>query len=128
MDEDTKLESIIDILPYNTKQYKINEEEYAKAFLIYSVGKLSLLPELYKIMPFDIIMKLLYLYAGQPLVIPDTNIIKQAIRDLDIYYSLVNNPTNSEISKLSELYSTSPQNIKWIAEKVALSLDKPSPV
>jgi len=121
-------EHILNNLPYQVHHYKISEEEYSKTFLIYSMGKLSLLPELYKIMPLKIIMNLFYLYAGKSFNIPDSNSVKQSIRDIDIYYSLVNNPTVTEINKLATIYSTSPQNIKWISEKVALSLDKPAPI
>jgi hypothetical protein len=121
-------ENLLNIVPLPKALYKVEDKDYMRAFLSYSSGKYTLVPELAEILPFEILIKLLSVFAGQSLDIPEYKSLLNTVRDLDIFFSLRNTPTAVEVTRLSQKYSLTVPAIKWISEKVAEAIDTPAPV
>ena len=121
-------ESLLSILPLPKSLYKVDEKDYMRAFLSYSSGKYTLVPELAEVLPFEYLLKMLSIFSGQVLEIPEHKSLLNTIRDLDIFFSLKNNSSTSEVNRLSQKYSLTLPAIKWISEKVAESVDMVSPI
>jgi hypothetical protein len=115
-------------LPLIRPGYKIKEEDYLQALLVYLGNKISLLPELAEILPVDKILLFLNVFSGQKLIIPEKTIIEEGLKDISIYFSLTVNPTTEEVMRLARLHNLTPQTIRGVAEKLSNLLDKPNPL
>jgi hypothetical protein len=124
MDEGiTKVATLSELVPYSSINQK-SAKKVAEDFVKYAGEKHSVIPELAELLSYEQLLNLLYVFAGQSLVIPDQKKILNAFRDLDIYYSICSNPTNVEITRLTYKYDTSFQNIKAIYGRVEEFLGK----
>ena len=116
------IENLLDYIPYNKL---INRSKnFEEDFLQYISGKYSILPELSSVMEFEQLLRMLYIFSGQSINIPDQKSILTAIRDLDIYYSLSENASSIEITRLAKKYSTTVQTVRSVYEKVVENLNK----
>mgnify|MGYP003450539844 FL=1 len=119
-----EIEFITTILPFPENLYKVDKEDYKKAFIEYVVAKHSVLPELSNIVDFDSLLKILYVFSGQTLSFPKQTAISLGIRDLDIYFSLKRQNDTTEINRLSIKYNATTSAITQINTKVSKILDK----
>lgn len=120
-----KLETFLDYtLSVSHRLQKLPEKELLDLLLKYSDKKLSIIPELSEILNLSQIIKLLYVFAGQTLEIPKQSILNNALRDLDVYYT-VKYSTNLEQDslRLSTNYSLTEQAMTAIYNKVDSKLN-----
>jgi hypothetical protein len=122
------LETLREYLPFNAPGYKIKEEDFLKAVLVYTTKKFSLLPDLMHILSLSQIITFLNVFSGQTLSIPEHAVIEDNFRDIHIYFAMELNPNSEEIKRLAQLYNIAPQTIRLIVEKVAALLDRPNPL
>ena len=116
MNED-KIVALAELVPYLNINQKYSKK-VAEDFIKYAGEKASLIPELAELLTYEQLLNVLYIFAGQTLRIPDQKKILKVFRDLDIYYSLLANPSNNEVVRLTLKYDTSFQNIKTIYSRV----------
>ena len=119
----TKTVTLSELVPYNNMSQK-SAKKVAEDFVSYAGEKYSLIPELADLVTYEQLLNILYVFAGQTLSIPDQKQILNSFRDLDIYYSICSNPTNTEITRLTIKYDTSFQNIKTIYKRVENKLGR----
>jgi len=119
----TKTITLSELVPYNNMSQK-SAKKVAEDFVSYAGEKYSLIPELADLVTYEQLLNILYVFAGQTLSIPDQKQILNSFRDLDIYYSICSNPTNTEITRLTIKYDTSFQNIKIIYKRVENKLGR----
>ena len=119
----TKTITLSELVPYNNMSQK-SAKKVAEDFVKYAGEKYYLIPELAELLNHEQLLNFLYVFAGQSLTIPDQKKILNSFRDLDIYYSICSNPTNTEITRLTIKYDTSFQNIKTIYKRVEDHLGK----
>ncbi len=119
----TKTITLSELVPYNNMSQK-SAKKVAEDFVSYAGEKYSLIPELADLVTYEQLLNILYVFAGQTLSIPDQKQILNSFRDLDIYYSICSNPTNTEITRLTIKYDTSFQNIKTIYKRVENKLGR----
>ena len=119
----TKTVTLSELVPYNNMSQK-SAKKVAEDFVSYAGEKYSLIPELADLVTYEQFLNILYVFAGQTLSIPDQKQILNSFRDLDIYYSICSNPTNTEITRLTIKYDTSFQNIKTIYKRVENKLGR----
>lgn len=119
----SKIGTLSELVPYSSLNQKA-PKKVAEDFVKYVGEKHSVIPELAELLSYEQLLNLLYVFAGQSLVIPDQKKILNSFRDLDIYYSICSNPSNIEITRLTFKYDTSFQNIKVIYERVEEHLGK----
>lgn len=120
-------ENLLNYIPYS-KLANLESKEYLEAFFGYVSHKHSLLPELAEIMPTEQLFKFLFAYAGQTINVPDQKVILGAFRDLDIFKSLTDDPSYTEVSRLADKYQLAVQTVRASADRVAAALHKPSPI
>ncbi len=124
--EENKLEEIefiTTILPFPKDLYKVDKEEYKKAFIEYVATKHNVIPELANIVDFETLLKILYIFSGQTVSFPKQNSISLGIRDLDIYFSLKRKNDSVEINRLAIKYNATTSSISQINTKVSKILD-----
>lgn len=122
-EEIIKTITLSEIIPYGNIHQK-SAKKVAEDFVSYTGEKYSLIPELADLVTYEQLLNILYVFAGQTLSIPDQKQILNSFRDLDIYYSICSNPTNTEITRLTIKYDTSFQNIKTIYKRVENKLGR----
>lgn len=120
--------SLQPFLPFVRPGYKVDEEEFLRALLVYLGNKVSLLPELINIMPVEKVLSFLNVFAGQKLIIPEKGVVEGGLKDISIYFSLSLNPTTEEVMRLARLHNLTPQTIRGVTEKISSLLDKPNPL
>src|SRR3974390_1647107 len=112
-------EKLLDYTPFPKSLSSVSKKEYSEAFLIYVSGKVSLLPELATLLPFDVLVNFLYAFSGQTIEIPDQKSIENAIRDINIFFNVENNPSSDEIKEIAKRYSMPVQSVTLIVKRVA---------
>lgn len=126
MSDEAKLhkdaENLLNYIPYSQFQ-EFQEKEFLEMFLVYMSGKYTMLPELAQVFGVKEVLKFLYVFSGQHVKVPDSKNILTAFRDIDIYCSLKNNSSSSELERLANKYSTTLNTIKLINEKVAATIN-----
>lgn len=128
MDKFLASEKLLDYTPFPKSLPTVNKEEYSAAFLTYVAGKVSLLPELATLLPFDTLVNFLYAFAGQTIEVPDQKTIENAIRDINIYFNVANNPSSDEIKEIAKRYSMPVQSVSLIVKRVSKALGKENPI
>jgi hypothetical protein len=119
---ENKVIALAELVPYLNINQKYTKK-VAEDFIKYAGERSSLIPELAELLSYEQLLNVLYVFAGQTLRIPDQKKILKVFRDLDIYYSLLANPTNTEVARLTLKYDTSFQNIKTIYLRVGEQLE-----
>lgn len=120
-------ENLLNYIPYN-KLVNLAKQEYISDFLVYASSKYSVLPEVSQVLPPEQMFNFLFAFAGQTITIPDQKAILGTFRDLDIFNSLIANPSSSEVNKLAAKYQVTQQTIKSTVDRVAEALGKSSPI
>lgn len=105
-------DNLTNYVPYN-KLIK-NTDEFKKLFYSYIQNDLELVQEMGEIIPFEKLLDFLYVFAGRTLKIPETKVMLNCLRDLDVYYSLQEKSNPQEITRLAQKYSVQTEKIKAI--------------
>lgn len=124
MKNQEELDKLTDLLPYSIAYTKIKEKSFQKDFLKYVSAKHSLIPDFVTVIPFNSLLKFLYVFEGKKVLIPNKKLILNAIRNLDIYYSLKKRPTKKEADKILKKYSITPQMLQHILSDISDKLEK----
>lgn len=115
-------------MPFDSPGYKVNQKEYLKAVLLYVGDKCSLLPELLEVFSLEDTLLFLHVFSGQKMTIPKRKQIEAGLKDIAVYFAVVNNSSAEEIIRLAKLNSVTVQTIKLIVERIANILNQPNPL
>lgn len=115
-------------MPFDPPGYKISQRDYLRAVLLYVGDKCSLLPELLEVFSLEDTLLFLHIFSGQKLVVPKRKQIESGLKDIAMYFAVVNNPTAEEINRLAKLNNVTVQTVKLIVGRLATLLDQPNPL
>lgn len=115
-------------MPFDSPGYKVDPKEYLKAVLLYVGNKCTLLPELLEVFSLDDTLLFLHIFSGQKLVIPKRKQMEEGLKDIAVYFAVVNNPTIDEVNRMAKINSVTSQTIKLVVEKIAKLLEQPNPL
>ena len=115
-------------MPFDAPGYKVSQEDYLKAVLLYVGDKCSLLPELLEVFSLEDTLLFLHIFSGQKISVPKRKQIESGLKDIALYFAAVNNPTAEEVNRLAKLNSVTVQTVKLIVGRIATLLDRPNPL
>ena len=122
------IEKILDMLPFQENIPALQQENFSKDFLAYIGDKYTLLPELLLVLTLPQIFNLIYVFSEQTLKIPDKKNIESAIRDITIYYTILEKPEHKTVKALAEKYNLTVSATLWIIEKVCNKFEVVNPL
>jgi hypothetical protein len=115
-------------MPFDPPGYKVDKKEYLRAVLLYVGDKCSLLPELLEVFSLEDTLLFLHIFSGQKIAVPKRKQIEAGLKDIAVYFAVVNNSSAEEITRLAKLNSVTTQTIKLIVERIAAVLNQPNPL
>ena len=120
--------NLLKFMPFDSPGYKVDQKEYLRLVLLYIGAKCTLLPELLEVFSLEDTLLFLHIFSGQKITVPKRKQIEAGLKDIAVYFAVVYNPSQEEVSRLAKLNSVTTQTIRLIVERIATMLERPNPL
>lgn len=117
------IEKFIENLNFPFSIDNLENKEFLDNLLICLDTKYSFLRELASILPKEAIFNFLYVFSGQKLIVPDSHVLYNTVRDLHIYNQLKDNNNPNEIANLAAKFKMTTQTVLYAYNKIKILLE-----